>query len=224
VDLEAAIARSCNVAAATWAAKVGYESFVDYMRSLGLFRKTELGLPYERTGNFNFEEYNKTLQLANVGFGQSVTCTPVALAGAFAMLANGGVRMEPRLIDEIGTEKQPIRDGVPIVSPETAQRMLDYMEAVIESDSGTGKTLRIPGYRLGGKTGTAQKIGKGQDGYVSNFIGFVPSQSPKAVVLVMVNRPQAGNIYGALVAGPAFHAIAESVIRRYSLPATEPRS
>lgn len=221
VDLTKAIAKSCNVAAATWAAHVGYDGMVDYMRNLGLFRKTELGLPYERTGNFNFEEPNHALQLATVGFGQSVTCTPIALAGAFGMIANDGTRMEPRLVKAVDGVPEPPKPGTKILKPETTQEILNYMESVIEWDGGTGKDLRIPGYRLGGKTGTAEKVGDG-DGYVSNFIGFVPSKSPQAVILVMVNHPTNGAYYGATVAGPAFKSIAEAVIRRYAIPATEP--
>ncbi len=226
VDIEKAIAKSCNVAAATWALRVGYDPFVDFCRDLGLFRKSNLGIPGERSGNFNFEEPAKQLQLATVGFGQSLTCTPVSLAGAFGMLANDGVRMEPRLIKRIGNRERAIAEGKRIVSPQTAARVLDCMEAVIESDMGTGKDLRIPGYRLGGKTGTAEKVGAkwtgGRKPYVSNFVGYVPAQSPRAVILVMVNNPSAGKYYGALVAGPAFKSMAEAVIHRYSIPPTEP--
>lgn len=221
-DLTKAIAKSCNVSAAQWAEKIGYDHFVSYMRQLGLLRRTKLGLPYELHGNFNYEEPNRPLQLATLGFGQSVSCTPVALAGAFSMLANGGVRMEPRLIRQVDGKDVAPEPGEPILKPETTERMLGYMESVIESDMGTGKELRIPGYRLGGKTGTAQRLGGGRDGYVSNFVGFVPSRAPRAVILVMVDHPTNGEYYGGSVAGPAFKTIAESVIRRYSIPATEP--
>jgi cell division protein FtsI/penicillin-binding protein 2 len=222
VSIDTAIAKSCNVAAASWALRVGGEDFMAYVRDLGLLSKSKLGLPGEAHGNFNYEEPNKLLQLATVGFGQSLTCTPVSLIGAFSMLANEGVRMEPRLIKRVGSQEQPIAPGKQVVSAATAQRVLDCMESVIETDAGTGKTLRVPGYRLGGKTGTAEKVGKGEKGYVSNFIGFVPAQAPKAVILVMVNNPKAGNYYGATVAGPAFKTMAEAVIRRYSIPPTEP--
>ncbi|MGV3616711.1 MAG: peptidoglycan D,D-transpeptidase FtsI family protein [Fimbriimonas sp.] len=222
ISVDNAIAKSCNVAAASWAIRVGRTPFIDYVRDLGLLNRSHLGMPGEQHGNFNYGDPAPQLQLANVGFGQALTCTPIGLIGAFGMLANHGVRMEPRLIKRVGSEEIVLAPGKRIVSEETAARVLDCMEAVIESDAGTGKTLRVPGHKLGGKTGTAQKIGRGVKGYVSNFIGFVPSQAPRAVVLVMVNNPKAGKYYGASVAGPAFKTMAEAVIRRYSIPPTEP--
>jgi cell division protein FtsI/penicillin-binding protein 2 len=221
VSIDTAIAKSCNVAAASWARRVGYDDFLAYIKDLGLLKRSTLGIPGELRGSYNFNEPNKQLQLATFGFGQSLTCTPVGLIGAFGMLANEGVRMEPRLIKRVGNQEQPLAEGKQVVSAATAQRVLNTMEAVIETDAGTGKTLRVPGYRLGGKTGTAEKVGQ-EKGYVSNFIGFVPAQAPKAVILVMVNNPKAGKYYGATVAGPAFKTMAEAVIRRYSLPPTEP--
>jgi cell division protein FtsI/penicillin-binding protein 2 len=222
VDIDKAIAKSCNVAAASWACRVGFDPFIDYVRDLGLLSRSKLGLPGEAHGNFNYDDPAPRLQLANVGFGQAVTCTPIGLASAFSMLANDGVRMEPRLIKRVGSQDVPIAAGKRLIRSETAVRVLRCMEAVIETDGGTGKGLRIPGYRLGGKTGTAQKVNKHERGYVSNFVGFVPSQAPKAVVLVMVNNPKGGNYYGATVAGPVFKSLAEAVIRRYSIPPTEP--
>lgn len=217
-----AIAKSCNVSAATWALRVGRPDFIKYVEDLGLLKKTNLGLPRETKGLFNYNEYAKPLQLATVGFGQSITTSPTALIGAFGMLANNGVRVEPRLVRKIGDKELAPDAGTRIVKPETTQEVLKAMEAVIESDSGTGKGLRIPGYRLGGKTGTAQKIGKGQKGYVANFVGFVPANAPKAVILVMVNHPTAGAYYGASVAGPVFVQIAKGVIRHFNLQPTEP--
>jgi cell division protein FtsI (penicillin-binding protein 3) len=92
------------------------------------------------------------------------------------------------------------------------------MESVIEKDFGTGKSLRLPGYRLAGKTGTAQKVGSGTGKHVANFVGVVPADDPKAVVLVMVDSPSAGKYYGGDVAGPPFLEIAKAVVRRYAIP------
>jgi cell division protein FtsI (penicillin-binding protein 3) len=220
VDAEGAIARSCNVSAATWALRVGRDPFLDYIKKLGLLGYQKIGVPNEAPGDFNFKEPSQILQLATVGFGQSITCSPVGLMGAFGMLANNGLMVKPRLIRKIGDQDCPIAPAVPIIRPEVTQEVLTCMEDVIQSDSGTGKSLRIPGYRLGGKTGTAQKIGKVK-GYVSNFVGFVPANAPKAVILVMVNNPKGQKYYGADVAGPVFKALAESVIKRLQIPRTE---
>lgn len=234
VDPELAIAKSCNISAATWALRIGHDSFIDYTDKLGVFKKTDLGLPSEVPGYYNRRETATYLQTATMGFGQSMACTPVGLASAFAMLGNNGVRMMPRLIKKIGNVEQPLRPAGQVVSPQTAGEVLHIMRSVIESDAGTGKDLRIPGYVMGGKTGTAQKVGARETipdpahpgktisiplhGYVSNFVGFVPAEQPRAVILVMVDNPQGGKYYGASVAGPVFVSLAKSVIRKLGIP------
>ncbi len=225
VDLEKAISKSCNVSAATWALRVGSPDFIEFLNRSGLMRKTQLGLPLEASGQFVRDEYAKGLQLATFGFGQSMTCTPVGLASVFSALGNGGVRMEPRLIAKVGGRDTKEREAGRLFSKETADQVLGYMESVIESDSGTGKSLRIPGYRLAGKTGTAQKINRSTGtveggGYVSNFVGLVPAQNPQALILVMIDNPKAGKYYGASVAGPVFVESAQAVVRLLGIPPT----
>lgn len=227
LDPTMAIAKSCNVSAATWALRIGYDDYVHYMEQLGIMSKPNLGLPGERPGLFNYNDPAQQLHLATLGFGQSVNATPVQLAGAFAMLANNGLRMQPHIIKQVGNKVTvPIALGQ-VVKPESAQHVLRVMQSVIESDAGTGKDLRIPGYILGGKTGTAQKVNhqthsmKG-GGYVSNFVGFVPGDKPQAIILVMVDNPKAGKYYGASVAGPVFQQLARSVIRRFQIPPNAP--
>ncbi len=216
-----AISKSCNIAAANWSLRIGYEDMLGYIKELGLLKPTKVGLPGEVHGQFRENEPARQLQLAHVGFGQSITATPLGLCSAFSMIANGGVRMQPRLVQKIGKDQNPIHSLGPMVKPESAEFVRKCMEGVIETDAGTGKALRIPGYRLAGKTGTAQKVGRGQSGHVANFVGFVPAVDPKAVVLVMINNPKAGGFYGATVAGPCFVKLAKGVIRRYNLAPTE---
>jgi cell division protein FtsI/penicillin-binding protein 2 len=227
MNLEEAIARSCNVCAATWALRVGYGGMVEYLERLGLLAKPGLGLPQEQAGMFNRDEYAKRLQIATLGFGQSLNSTPLSLAAAFAALANDGVRMPPRLIDKVGAKAEPLSKGTPVVSPPAAGRVMRLMESVFYGEHGTGKDLRIPGYRLAGKTGTAQKTNQqtrrvGGGGYVSGFVGYVPAKDPRVTVLVMIDNPRAGGYYGALVAGPVFVDLARAAIRHFNLPPTEP--
>lgn len=181
-----------------------------------------MGLPLETKGLFNYKEYAKPLQLATMGFGQSVSCTPVGLASAFAMLGNDGKRPAPRLIKRIGDKEQPIGQQRQIVTKQTAATVLQFMESAFSSERGTAKSLRISGYRLAGKTGTAQRVRKvGGGGYVASFVGFVPAEKPRAMILVMIDNPK-GEYYGGLVAGPVFKEIAEAVIRRFSIPPSQP--
>ena len=104
-----------------------------------------------------------------------------------------------------------------LFSSETARETMHLMEAVIARDEGTGHKLRIPGYRLAGKTGTAQKVGS-VGGHIANFVGYVPAEKPKAVILVMVDAPKGAAYYGGTVAGPVFRELAKSVVRRYRIP------
>lgn len=222
---EQAIARSCNLAAANWARKVGHDDFVRYMEQLGLMDKPGLGLPQESRGLYNYNDYTQDVQLATNGFGQSMNYTPLALTAAFCMLGNDGKRVYPRLIAKVDDRDNAPRAGDQVITPDSAHEVLHMMRAVFDSERGTAKSLRIPGYQIGGKTGTAQKKNfqtgdmKG-GGYVSNFVGFVPAEQPKAVIMVMVDNPKAGQYYGASVAGPVFRSIAQTVIRRMHIPPT----
>ncbi len=221
IDWEKAIGESCNVAAATWAGGIGTDGMAGYIKQLGLLDKPGLGLPGEVRGDYNFKEYAKAIQLANNGFGQAMNATPVSLVSAFGMLANNGMRMKPRLIKSVGGREMNSHEAGQIVGPEVANHVKQLMVSTIESEFGTGKMLKVPGYTLAGKTGTAQKINKGAaKGYVSNFVGFVPAEKPRCTILVMVNDPSAGGYYGGAVAGPVFTEMSKAVIRRYDIAPT----
>lgn len=230
--LERAIAKSCNVSASTWALRVGVPGMIGYMEGLGLVDKPHLGLPGEVKGQFNYSEYAKPLQIAQVGFGQSLNSTPVSLCAAYAMLANDGVLPRPTVVEELGGSPVPPAEGKRIVKPEAARKVLRLMESVIQSEEGTGYKLRIPGYRLAGKTGTAQKTNRQTKsmvggGYVASFVGYVPADQPRAVVLVMVDAPKGTSYYGGQIAGPVFKELASAIIRRFEIPpasAAKPKS
>ncbi|MBN8691270.1 MAG: penicillin-binding protein 2 [Armatimonadetes bacterium] len=225
IDAEMAIAESCNVSAATWARQIGRDQFIGFMENAGLFTRTSIGLPGEIPGRYNENDGGKLIQLANMGFGQALNVTPIGLCAAFASLGNNGVCPEPRLIKKIGSKKVPISAGRRLFKSETCDEVLTMMRSVFENEHGTAHKLRIPGYAIGGKTGTAEKLnGRTREGhkeYVSNFVGFVPAQNPKAVVLVMIDNPSDGQYYGGTVAGPVFKSVAESLISRFNLPKTE---
>ena len=220
IDCSKAISKSCNIYAAKWALSTGRKEYLHYLDSLGLFHRTELPIDKEVPGLINRKDPAPLLQLSRMGFGQAISCTPLGLASAFIMLGNNGVRMQPRLIKAVdGKEIAPKAMGR-IVKPQVAQEVLDVMVSVISSDEGTGAKLRIPGYEIAGKTGTAEKVGGGEEGHVSNFVGFVPAKSPKAMILVMIDNPHVANYYGAAVAGPAFRSIAKEVIRTFKIRPT----
>lgn len=223
VNAEQAIARSCNVAAAQYALRIGKDKFNTFLDDIGILQRRPLGLPGEPRPQYEKDAQAPKLHLANVGFGQSINVTPVALTASYCAIANGGISVKPRLIDRIGEDIQPIEKGKRVLKTKTCETVLDYMRSVISSDHGSGKSLRIPGYDLGGKTGTAQKTNRATKsmkggGYVASFVGFVPVSSPRAVILVMVDDPQGQEYYGAQVAGPVFLEVAKHTIKRLSIP------
>ena len=219
-DDREAIAGSCNIAAGHWALAIGHDRFLGFLADAGLKDRSHLGLPGEAAALFPKDDGAPYLQTAIVGFGQSINCTPVQLVGAFNAIANGGVRVEPRVVAQIGGIEQSRLPERRLFSEGAAKETTAAMEDVF-GPKGTGKGLAIPGYRLAGKTGTAQKKGKNQHGHVSNFIGFLPAQDPKVTILVMVNEP-VGLIYGAEVAGKAWREIALETIRHFGIAPTEP--
>ena len=218
VDAEAAIAKSCNVTSAQWALKIGNNAFFDYLGDLGLREKTNLGLLGEVRNKIVPDRGAPKLQLATWGFGQSMSVTPLSLTRAFCTIANGGKKIPLKLIRSIdGVETKPISESKQVLSKEACDYTLHCMQAVMEK--GTGRSMQMAGFDLGGKTGTAQKLGKNvKSGYVSNFVGVIPAKDPQAVVLIMVNNPKAGKFYGADVAGPVFTNVAHSVIKNLRIP------
>lgn len=216
VGLDSAIAQSCNGAAMKWGQTVGHSNFIQFMHDLRITDRLDLGMSRGSAGLLA-NDPSKTLQLATLSFGQSINVTPVRLCAAFSVIANGGLLMEPQIVQQVGDQPfAPINNGR-VLSQETCDRVLEAMAKVIESDEGTGKHLRLPGVRLAGKTGTAQKTGGGKvggAGYVASFVGFVPAKNPQAVVLVMVDNPKGPQYYGGQVAGPVFTEIARAILRQ----------
>lgn len=218
VDPTTAIAKSCNVAAATWALKIGQSKFFNYLSALGLKETSGIGLPNEQKNWVRVDKGSPRLQLATLGFGQSMNLTPITLAGAFATIANKGRRVPLTLVKSINGKLEPKRLSKRVLSEDSCEYTMQCMRAVMER--GTGASIKIPGYDLAGKTGTAQKLGKGgSNGYVSNFVGVIPAKDPEALVLVMVNNPKGGKYYGAEVAGPVFTDVSRAVIKSLKIEA-----
>ncbi|GIV01394.1 MAG: penicillin-binding protein [Fimbriimonadales bacterium] len=218
VDPARCIEVSCNVAAATWGMAIGKERWYDFLKRSGLLEKPDVGLPGALSGQFNWNEYDKRIQIATLGFGQSITVTPLQLASLFTAFANDGVAVHPRLIEKVGSSRVQVRPGVPLFRAETARTVLQMMKAVVQGEHGTGRALRIEGVEIAGKSGTAQKrdpkTGRMSNSlYVSSFVGYVSADSPEYTVLVMVDSPKKNGYYGAAVAGPVFRAIAEYLLK-----------
>lgn len=187
------------------------------MRAFGFGERTGLDLPGEVSGLLRPPSRWFEIDLAAISFGQGLSVTSIQMASAMSAIANGGLLMEPYLVEKItDSEGNKIQKHVPeakrrVVSEETARLVRNIMVTVTEP-GGTGTRAALPGYRVAGKTGTAQKVDPVTGGYspdkrVSSFVGFVPADNPALVISVTVDEPQ-GKAYGGLLAAPVFSRIA----------------
>jgi cell division protein FtsI/penicillin-binding protein 2 len=218
------IIRSSNIGMAQVALALGVDPAYRYVRALGFGQPTRCGLAGEAPGKvFPRSRWNETWILPSVAMGHDVTVTPLQFAAAFATLAADGILSRPRVALWVGdreVEPEPLRQ---VVSPDVSRGfMVPTLVRVVAE--GTGRRAQIPGYRVGGKTGTAQIRANGETvGYVSSFVGFAPADDPRFLVLVVMNRPSRskGTPYGGSCAAPAVREILERCLRYAEVPPTE---
>jgi cell division protein FtsI (penicillin-binding protein 3) len=204
------VARSSNVGSLLAAENLKWRTHHDYLTAFGFGSSPELGLPGESSGRVpGLGDWSQLTQ-DTIAFGQGVSASSVQMASAYATIANGGVRVEPTMVASMiapdGTELPAAEQAsTRVVSEDTAGTVTEMMEAVMGPD-GTGSPAAVEGYRVAGKTGTAQRVDPEcgcYRGYNSSFMGFAPADDPKYVVVVSLINPTNGNSGGAL-AGPAF--------------------
>ncbi len=196
------------------------------LRSFGLGEPTGVGLPGESQGLLAKSSTWSVAQAANIPFGQSMSVNELQVASAYATVANGGVRVTPRIIDGIidgkgKVEKKAAGPARRVVSAQTAKTMQQLLEQVTTTN-GTGTEAAIPGYRVAGKTGTANRIDPQTgrySGYVASFVGFAPADKPSLVVAVSLDNPTS-SIFGGTVAAPVFKNIMQFALTSLRIPPT----
>ncbi|MFL1376920.1 MULTISPECIES: peptidoglycan D,D-transpeptidase FtsI family protein [unclassified Nocardiopsis] len=223
------MAQSSNVGTIKVADQVGAGVLHRYMTEFGLGQPTGLALPGEETGILTDPEDWWGTQLPSVSIGHSVTVNAAQMASVYATVANGGVRVEPRVVaGTVDTEGNftaaDEAERTRVISEETADALALMLEAVT-SDEGTAPQARIDGYRVAGKTGTANRVnpetgGYDGGGYTATFAGFAPADAPEVVVQVVLHNPQ-GTYYGGEAAGPAFNDIMSFALKTLKVPPTD---
>lgn len=201
--------------------KLGEEKLRDYITNFGFGQKTGIQLGSELTGSIRFQYAS---EVANATFGQGVSVTPIQQVAAVAAVANGGKLIQPQIVKSITDpvtkttktfEPKVIRQ---VVSEETSRLVGEYLEQVVsDQDKGTGKNAYIEGYRVAGKTGTAQKVidkDYSATKFVVSFIGYAPVDNPKIVVYIVVDEPNDPLVGGGAVAAPAFKQIVLKSLRK----------
>ena len=212
------VQNSCNPGFIQIGQKIGKERFLTGVRAFGFFEKTGIELPGEAVGaGFTLDAFTE-LDLATSSFGQSITVTPLQMITAVSAVANGGKLYKPHLIKEIVNsndivveKKEPELVRQPI-SEETSMAMREVMESVVSQ--GGGKNAYLAGYRIAGKTGTSEKIPRGNQKYVASFISFAPADDPQIACLVILDQPAPGRpYYGGTIAAPVVKNIMEETLQ-----------
>ncbi|MDR3707211.1 MAG: penicillin-binding protein 2 [Capsulimonadaceae bacterium] len=205
-DMRAVLKNSCNIGAAQYAMHLGANKLYEYEKAFGFLDRPQIGLPGVQHSHLRSPDVKpwSLIQLANVGFGQGISVTPVQLAAAYCTFANGGMHITPHIVKGMLPQDPPKR----IIKPEVAKALLSMLQTVVEE--GTGKPAQIEGYNIGGKTGSAQVAEHGHYGgeYIGSFCGIAPLNNPRLVILCTVNKPQ-GVHWGAVVAAPVVHDVAQ---------------
>jgi len=209
LDMTGMLVRSSNICAAKIGLDIGSQKLGSMLESVGFGQRSGIGLSGESPGILAPFDGWGPVETATISFGQGIAVTPLQLAAAFSVLANGGMHVSPKLIQGMEVE-QPYR----VMSEQVARVVMRMMEHATGPD-GTGANAVPVGYRVAGKTGTAQKPsprgGYAKGKFTAVFAGVVPADDPQLVIAVMVDEPQ-GSIYGGTVAAPIFRRIAAAAL------------
>jgi cell division protein FtsI (penicillin-binding protein 3) len=215
------LAQSSNVGAIKIGLEMGAPSFDAWVRRFGFGKPTGVDLPGEERGIVPLLRKYSGSSMGNLPIGQGIAVTPIQMAQAYAAIANGGILRAPRVVRRVDGKLVAQPKGRRVISVSTAARLREMLEGVF-APGGTASEVTIPGYKLAGKTGTANKIDPitheySSSAYVASFIGFAPALHPKLLIAVMVDEPHS-DIYGGTVAAPAFGKIASFALPYLRIP------
>ena len=223
LSTEEVLKKSSNVGMVLISDRFSNATFEKYLEGFGLGQKTSVDLPGELKPYMQHYSKWDGLKKNNMAFGQGIAVTPIQLATAFSSVINGGILYQPYVVDRIaGDDGVVTRRNTPqkvrrVISPKVSEEMRSMLEHVVAD--GTGKNAAIEGYRIGGKTGTAQISSSGgylNGEYLASFIGFFPANNPQYLMLFMFLKPQADiyyNKFGGAVAAPVFKEVAKRIIK-----------
>lgn len=214
------IQKSSNIGAAKTGMALGEQRLYRHLQAFGFGQRTDIDLPGEVSGLLKTPKDWGRRSLASISMGQEIGVTPLQLVSAISALANNGVMMKPYVVSEIRDAKgMLLKEVIPqakrrVVSPETARTLTSLLEGVVTN--GTGTKAAIPGFRVAGKTGTAQKVDPKTGAYsntllIASFVGYVPADAPRLAIAVIIDEPQ-GESWGGVVSAPVFRRVGEQVL------------
>lgn len=213
------VENSCNTGFVTVGLRLGKDPFYKYLDNFGLGKLTGIDLPGEAKGIMIDQNKATPINIATMSMGQSIAVTPIQLVSAVSAVANDGLRTRPQIVKEVRNKNDEVIRGFQpdvqnqVVDPAIAQQVKGVLESVVAN--GTGRNAYIDGYRIAGKTGTAQKVGAGgyvPGKYVASFSGFAPADNPQVAMLVVIDEP-VGLYYGGQIAAPVFGAVMKDILQ-----------
>lgn len=209
------VRNSCNPVFMAVAERIGADAFYDYMVKFGFAEKTGIDLNGEAVGILHDKDDIGPVELATMSFGQTFQITPIQLLRAAAAVVNGGRLVTPhfalKTVDDEGFTVNTFDwpQGERVISEETSEEMREILESVVAE--GTGNKAQVPGYRIGGKTATSQKLPRGSGKYIASFMAFAPADDPQVMALVLIDEPE-GVYYGGTVAGPVMKDLLSNIL------------
>ncbi|MFB9885723.1 peptidoglycan D,D-transpeptidase FtsI family protein [Balneatrix alpica] len=215
LDITGVITKSSNVGSTKLALALPEGTLWSYAYNFGLGQPTETGFPGEQIGTLPRYKATQTLQLATMSYGYGLSVTPLQLARAYLPFATGGMMYPLSLLKRVN-----LPQGQQVLSPEVANQVLNMLETVVKP-GGTASRAQVPGYRLGGKTGTVHKVGAaGYEAkkYLSVFAGVAPISNPKVIAVVIIDDPSGKEYYGGAVAAPVFRNFVSGAMRLMNIP------
>lgn len=206
---------SCNPVFIEVGLRLGVDRTYEYLDRLGLLEKTGVDLPGEAGTIMHKKENVGEVELATVSFGQSFQITPLRLLTSVSSVINGGTQVTPHFGvsvhdadgEHVYTLEYPVKEG--IISEETSRQVREILEKVVAE--GTGKRAYLPGFRIGGKTATSEKLPRRSGKYISSFLGFAPADNPQVAALITIDEPE-GIYYGGTVAAPVIASIFDNIL------------
>lgn len=209
------VQNSCNPVFMEVAERVGADKFYDYMVKFGFKSKTNIDLPGEAVGILHSKDKIGPVDLATMSFGQSFQITPMQLLSAASAAVNGGYKVTPHFAKQVINNEGEVITSFnygkteQIISTDTSERLKKILESVVSE--GGGKKAYIPGYHIGGKTATSQKLPRGSGKYTASFLSFAPADDPVIMTLVIIDEPK-GTYYGGVIAGPVMKEVLSNAL------------
>jgi len=226
ITFEQAVLGSCNPGFVTLGQRIGPAKLRSYIGAFGFGVRTDIDFPGEGTGIIFTERQFGPVEAATTSFGQGVSVTPLQQVMAVAAMVNGGYLLRPYVVKEVrDSEGNVLEKRAPqvvrrVISERTAREVSRIMELVVTK--GSGRNAHIEGYRIGGKTGTAQKVGPSgayiAGEHILSFVGFAPAEDPRIVLYVAVDAPQIGPRWGSLTSAPMFRKMMEDILKYLNIP------